>query len=53
MASPERGPARVLLTGAGGPAAVGFIEAVAGPDVELFAVDIDPADREAGVWRGR
>jgi carbamoyl-phosphate synthase large subunit len=35
-------PARVLVTGAGGPAAVSFMRAVAGPEVELWAVDVDP-----------
>lgn len=34
--------ARVLVTGAGGPAAVAFLRAVDGPGVELWAVDIDP-----------
>jgi carbamoyl-phosphate synthase large subunit len=55
------GPRRVLVTGAGGPAAVSFMRAVEGPDVELHAVDIDPyavglylvpADRRALVPRG-
>jgi carbamoyl-phosphate synthase large subunit len=54
-------PARVLVTGAGGPAAMAFMQAVAGPDVDLFAVDIDPnaaglylvpADRRGLVPRG-
>jgi carbamoyl-phosphate synthase large subunit len=35
-------PRRVLVTGAGGPAAVAFMRAVRGPDVELWAVDVDP-----------
>lgn len=52
---------RVLVTGAGGPAAVAFMEAVGGADVELFAVDIDacaaglylvPAERRRLVPRG-
>lgn len=33
---------RVLVTGAGGPSAVSFIQAVAGEEIELFAADIDP-----------
>ena len=33
---------RVAVTGAGGPSAVSFLEAVAAPDIELFAGDIDP-----------
>ncbi|MFT6143897.1 MAG: carbamoyl-phosphate synthase large subunit [Myxococcota bacterium] len=33
---------RILVTGAGGAAAVSFMRAVAGPDVTLFAADIDP-----------
>ena len=33
---------RVLITGAGGPAAVSFIRAVEAEDLEIFAVDIDP-----------
>ncbi len=33
---------RVLITGAGGPAAVSFMRAVEGQDLEIFAVDIDP-----------
>lgn len=33
---------RVLVTGAGGPSAISFINAVRGNDVELFAGDIDP-----------
>lgn len=54
-------PSRVLVTGAGGPAAVAFMRAVTGPDVELWAVDIDPCaaglylvppDRRALVPRG-
>jgi carbamoyl-phosphate synthase large subunit len=52
---------RVLVTGAGGPAAVAFLRAVAGPGVDLWAVDIDPyavglylvpPDRRALVPRG-
>lgn len=35
-------PARVLVTGAGGPAAVAFMEAVADGETELWAVDVDP-----------
>jgi carbamoyl-phosphate synthase large subunit len=35
-------PARVLVTGAGGPAAVSFLEAVDDGETELWAVDIDP-----------
>jgi len=35
-------PRRVLVTGAGGPAAVAFLRAVGGSDVELWAADIDP-----------
>lgn len=39
----DRGrPARVLVTGAGGPAAVAFMEAVDDGETELWAVDIDP-----------
>jgi carbamoyl-phosphate synthase large subunit len=54
-------PSRVLVTGAGGPAAVAFLRAVAGPGVETWAVDIDPCavglylvppDRRALVPRG-
>ncbi|MGH7617839.1 MAG: ATP-grasp domain-containing protein [Gemmatimonadaceae bacterium] len=33
---------RVAVTGAGGPSAVSFLEAVAAPSIELFAGDIDP-----------
>lgn len=33
---------RVLVTGAGGPAAVAFMRAVAGDDLELHAGDMDP-----------
>jgi carbamoyl-phosphate synthase large subunit len=43
--APEPGddrPVRVLVTGAGGPAAVSFMRDVADPGVDLFAVDIDP-----------
>ena len=32
---------RVLVTGAGGPAAISFIRAIADPDIELLAADID------------
>jgi carbamoyl-phosphate synthase large subunit len=35
-------PRRVLVTGAGGPAAVAFMRSVQAPDVELWAVDLDP-----------
>lgn len=35
-------PARVLVTGAGGPAAVSFMDAVDDGETELWAVDIDP-----------
>lgn len=35
-------PTRVLVTGAGGPAAVSFMRAVGDLPVELWAVDIDP-----------
>jgi carbamoyl-phosphate synthase large subunit len=35
-------PARVLVTGAGGPAAVSFMEAVDDGETEVWAVDIDP-----------
>jgi carbamoyl-phosphate synthase large subunit len=45
MPPPERGAGasrpRVLVTGAGGPAAVAFLRAVDDADVELFAADID------------
>jgi carbamoyl-phosphate synthase large subunit len=33
---------RVAVTGAGGPSAVSFLEAIAAPTIELFAGDIDP-----------
>ena len=33
---------RVLVTGAGGPAAYGFLRLAERPDVEFFAADIDP-----------
>jgi carbamoyl-phosphate synthase large subunit len=39
---PSDRPARVLVTGAGGPAAVSFMEAVDDGETELWAVDIDP-----------
>jgi carbamoyl-phosphate synthase large subunit len=32
----------VAVTGAGGPSAVSFLEAIAGPSLELYAGDIDP-----------
>ncbi len=35
-------PVRILVTGVGGPAAVAFLQAVIGPGVDAFAVDIDP-----------
>lgn len=35
-------PARVLVTGAGGPAAISFMEAVDDGETEVWAVDIDP-----------
>jgi len=35
-------PARVLVTGAGGPAAIGFLQLASRPDVEMFAADMDP-----------
>lgn len=35
-------PARVLVTGAGGPAAYGFLRMVTDPTVELWAADMDP-----------
>lgn len=41
MLSPEF-PRRVLVTGAGGPAAIGFLRLAHRPDVEFFAADIDP-----------
>lgn len=52
---------RVLVTGAGGPAAMAFLHGVADSDVDLWAVDIDPnaaglylvpADRRGLVPRG-
>ena len=52
---------RVLITGAGGPAAVGVIRALAGTGARLYAADIDPyaqglyavpADRRLIVPRG-
>ena len=36
------GTVRILVTGAGGPAAVAFHKALSGRPVELFAVDVDP-----------
>ncbi|MEO7085910.1 MAG: ATP-grasp domain-containing protein [Gemmatimonadaceae bacterium] len=33
---------RILITGAGGPAAVAFIRAVEAPEIECFAGDVDP-----------
>lgn len=54
-------PPRLLVTGAGGPAAVSFLRSLADQPVELFAVDIDPYaaglhlvpdDRRALVPRG-
>ena len=39
---PIDGTPRILITGAGGPAAVSFTRAVEGQDLEIFAVDIDP-----------
>ncbi len=33
---------RILVTGAGGAAAVSFMRAIAGPNVTLFAADMDP-----------
>lgn len=38
---PER-PVRVLVTGAGGPAAYGFLRLALRPDVEMCAADMDP-----------
>ncbi|MGB7448562.1 MAG: ATP-grasp domain-containing protein [Ornithinimicrobium sp.] len=38
---PDRRP-RVLVTGAGGPAAIGFLRLASRPDVEMYAADIDP-----------
>lgn len=35
-------PARVLVTGAGGPAGIGFLQLASRPDVEMFAADMDP-----------
>lgn len=35
-------PVRILVTGAGGPAAVSFLRSLVDQPVELFAVDIDP-----------
>lgn len=50
MPSPRRRPlehldggrVRVLVTGAGGPAAVGFMQALFHQPIDFFAVDIDP-----------
>ena len=33
---------RVAVTGAGGPSAISFLEAIAAPSIELFAGDVDP-----------
>jgi len=35
-------PTKILITGAGGPAAIAFMRAVQGADFEFFACDIDP-----------
>lgn len=54
-------PTRILITGAGGPAAIAFMRAVQEADVTLFAADIDPyaaglylvpAERRALIHRG-
>ncbi|MGB3762346.1 MAG: ATP-grasp domain-containing protein [Ornithinimicrobium sp.] len=37
----DRSP-RVLVTGAGGPAAIGFLQLACRPDVEMYAADMDP-----------
>lgn len=42
MARTEGGRTRVLVTGAGGPAAVSFMKAVRGESVDLYAADMDP-----------
>ncbi|MGB3258187.1 MAG: ATP-grasp domain-containing protein [Ornithinimicrobium sp.] len=38
---PDR-PPRVLVTGAGGPAAIGFLQLASRPGVEMYAADMDP-----------
>lgn len=61
MLSPDDFPTRVLVTGAGGPAAIGLMKLVERPDVEIFAADMDggasglylvPAERRVVVPAG-